>query len=248
MKRQIRAKLVMLYYEIAVLPGMDARLIDVAASMGMALLESKKKIDINDLQLPWKPIYSVLEKELFPKQRKTGMTNISATLLNLTEFSRRLFPPHEISAMLKCFLPRIASNLNSILATQAFCTHFLPISHPQYYLPAVFKLWESFNSEIWDGQWLDMMSRMATKHLDPEESNPAIVEKLKKDAEKSFTREDEPVRSNSIVEDVEMDAGDWRGIRKDVGIFSDAEWGFIMTKCLRAMGKLRFMHRCSSKI
>ena len=31
---------------------MDARLVDIAASMTMALLESKKKIDISDLQLP----------------------------------------------------------------------------------------------------------------------------------------------------------------------------------------------------
>lgn len=53
---------------------MDARLVDIAASMTMALLESKKKIDISDLQLPWRPIYAILEKELFPKQRKTGLT------------------------------------------------------------------------------------------------------------------------------------------------------------------------------
>ena len=237
MKREIRAKLAMLYFEIAVLPGMDARLVDVAASMGMALLESKKKIDISDLQLPWRPIYAVLEKELFPKQRKTGLTNISSTLLNLTEFSQRFFPPHEVSAMLKCFLPRISSNLNSILATQAFCTHFLPTSHPQYYLPAVFKLWEAFNSEIWDGQWLDMMCRLSIKHVNPLESDPAIVEKLKEVAEQDYARGD-PAPSNSIVEDVEMgeSAGEWGGIRKDVGIFSDVEWGFIMTKCLRAMG------------
>lgn len=56
------------------LPGMDARLVDISANMAIALLESKKRIDISDLQLPWRPIYAILEKELFSKQRKTGMT------------------------------------------------------------------------------------------------------------------------------------------------------------------------------
>lgn len=53
---------------------MDARLVDIACIMAMSLLESKKRIDISDLQLPWRPIYAILDKELFPKQRKTGLT------------------------------------------------------------------------------------------------------------------------------------------------------------------------------
>lgn len=74
MKRTIRAKLAKLYFELAVLPGMDARLVEIAATMCMTLLESKKRIDISDMQLDWRPIYKILEKELFPKQRKTGLT------------------------------------------------------------------------------------------------------------------------------------------------------------------------------
>lgn len=53
---------------------MDARLVDIAANQAIALLEPKKRIDISDLQLPWRPIFAILEKELFPKQRKTGLT------------------------------------------------------------------------------------------------------------------------------------------------------------------------------
>lgn len=135
--------------------------------------------------------------------------------------------------MLKCFLPRISSNLNSILATQAFCVHFLPLSHPQYYLPVVFKLWEAFNSEIWDGQWLDLMERLAVKHLNPVESDPDIVEELRTMSKNQYPSEGTGV---SEMEDVQMGDGAWVGIRKDVGIFSETEWAFIMTKCLRAMG------------
>lgn len=45
--------------------------------MAMSLLESKKRIDISDIRLPWRPIFAILEKELFPKQRKTGLTYVA---------------------------------------------------------------------------------------------------------------------------------------------------------------------------
>lgn len=64
-----------------VLPGMDARLVDIAANQAITLLEPKKRIDISDLQLPWRPIFAILEKELFPKQRKTGLTLVAFSLV-----------------------------------------------------------------------------------------------------------------------------------------------------------------------
>jgi proteasome activator subunit 4 len=74
MKRQIRAKLARFYYELTVMPGMDPRLVDLTANMTMTLIESKKRIDIRDLQLPWRPLYNLLDRELFRKQRESGMT------------------------------------------------------------------------------------------------------------------------------------------------------------------------------
>lgn len=271
MKRELRAKLARLYFELSVLPGMDARLVDIAVNQAIALLEPKKKIDISDLQLPWRPIYAILEKELFPKQRKTGITNLATTLLSLVEYSQRFFPPHEIPAMLATFLPRLSPNLNSIVATQAFCTHFLPVSHPQYYLPAVFKLWEAFSSDIHDEQWLDFVERLAVLHMDPRTSHPDIVDELRqmvKDAGE-FVGDDvkgpgappPPTRVEDLLEEhayahrktgipayifgmeegIQTPGGSpavpkWRGIRKDVGIFTEQQFAFIMTKCLRAMG------------
>jgi proteasome activator subunit 4 len=146
--------------------------------------------------------------------------------------------------MLKTFLPRLSSSLNSILATQAFMVHFLPLSHPQYYLPAVFKLWESFNSEIWDSQWLDFVERLCIKHLDSNQSDPDLVDELKTMAAQQYTSSGSTAMpSTASTDDSSMDDGtgstrtEWKGIRKDVGIFTDEQWAFLMTKCLRAMGK-----------
>jgi proteasome activator subunit 4 len=172
MKREIRAKLALLYYQLATLPGMDSRTVELAASMTMLLIESKKRIDIDDLVLPWKPLYHLLEKELvrdrvigrhpllkssvaaqFPKKRSTGKTAVAGTLLNLAAEVQRFFPPHEAPEMLSTFLPRLnGTKLDTIIATQAFMIHFLPLSHPTSWLPAVFRLWESFNSTVWDEQ------------------------------------------------------------------------------------------------
>ncbi|GAA5990324.1 hypothetical protein JCM11641_006250, partial [Rhodosporidiobolus odoratus] len=261
MRRDLRARLARLYFEISVLPGMDARLIDIAVNQAIALLEPKKRIDISDLQLPWRPLYDLLKKELFPKQRKTGLTNVATTLLSLVEYSQRFFPPHEIPAMLASFLPRLSPNLNSIIATQAFCTHFLPLSHPQYYLPAIFKLWEAFQSDIYDEQWLDFFERIAVKHVDPRESHPEIVDELRQMVKDKGEYVAEKVRVEDLLEDstythrqdgvpghgsgmqhgLKTPGGSaampkWRGIRKDVGIFTEEQFSFIMTKCLRAMG------------
>lgn len=153
--------------------------------------------------------------------------------------------------MLSTFLPRLSgTSLNSILATQAFCSHFLPLSHPQYYLAAIFKLWEAFHSGIWDEQWLDTVERLAVKHLDPGESDPKVVVELREKARErgEFVdgeeggRVEDMLADEAVEGDVEMDGqeegqeGEWQGIRKDVGIFTEQQFAFIMTKCLRAMG------------
>lgn len=103
---------------------MEIRLIELSSKMCMTLIESKKKLDIKDLVLPWKPLWLLLEKELFPKQRRTGLTNISTKLLDLAEFSQRFFDPNETEEMLKTFLPRLdGSELNvSIFRLYWSCT------------------------------------------------------------------------------------------------------------------------------
>lgn len=223
---------------------MDPRIIETTASTCMTLLANKKRIDINDLQLPWEPLYHVLELELFPKKRKTGITNISLTLLTLTEYCQRFFPPHEIPNMLATFLPRLdGSSLNSILATQSFMAHFLPISHPQEWLQPSFVLWEAFsNSQMYTEQWLDVISRLAEKHVDPNVSDPKHIERLRKLAQGKASGSSEPVgaaedsTTGTTKGDAAPPAEKWKGIRKDVGIFTHEQWDFLMSKMLRAMG------------
>lgn len=65
-----RVALVKLYYEVAVMPGMPANIMAVAAEALNYLTRSKAKLSITDLRLPWKPIYNLIFKELFLSRRK----------------------------------------------------------------------------------------------------------------------------------------------------------------------------------
>jgi proteasome activator subunit 4 len=74
---RIRAKLARLYYELSILPGIEPRLIRKSADMFSKLIagksDTRRKLEPEDLQLPWRPLWRVLQKELWPK---TGFLNL----------------------------------------------------------------------------------------------------------------------------------------------------------------------------
>lgn len=118
----------------------------------------------------------------------------------------------------------------SILAAQYYMLSFLPLSHPQSYLPALFRLWDSANSYVYDDRMLQFLSQLAEMHVDPSISDPRKVEEIPDDA-----RSEGEGRPDWPKEDLEP-KWKWSGIQQDVGIFSDREWNFIMCKCLASMG------------
>ena len=107
---------------------------------------------------------------------------------------------------------------------------FLPLSHPQSYLPMLFRTWESVNSYTYDERMLYFLSQLAELHIDPTVSNPARIEELPDDA-----RSEDEFRPNWSKSDLQHN-GAWEGIYKDVGIFAEDEWNFLMVKCLASMG------------
>lgn len=94
----------------------------------------------------------------------------------------------------------------------------------------LFRVWESVNSYQYDERMLYFLAQLAEMHIDPEVSDPASIEELPDDA-----RSEDEGRPNWSKEDLRHE-GRWSGIYKDVGIFSEDEWHFIMVKCLASMG------------
>jgi proteasome activator subunit 4 len=73
MAKTTRAKLVRLYYELCLLPAVEPRIIRGWADMISRLLANKsclkRKLEAEDLQLPWQPLWRALQKEIWPLKR-----------------------------------------------------------------------------------------------------------------------------------------------------------------------------------
>lgn len=118
-----RIALVKLYYELVTTPGLPSHILSVAADALNVLTRSKKKLSIEDIRLPWKPVFDLLSKELFLSRRKFELKSVLSWLLLCPswpsmEFSqipaymgyiadcvRRFYHPVAAEAMLEIFLP-----------------------------------------------------------------------------------------------------------------------------------------------
>lgn len=68
--RDKRIRLATLYFELCTIPGMPINVIAACADSFVLLTRSRKKLSIDDLRLPWKPIYNILKQDLFLTRRE----------------------------------------------------------------------------------------------------------------------------------------------------------------------------------
>nr|ODN78210.1 proteasome activator subunit 4 [Cryptococcus depauperatus CBS 7841] len=267
MKRQIKIKLIFLYYEIIFIPGISSSLIEDVANQFITLV-SDRSLTIYDLRIPWRPLFDALYEELFPHPNRLSRhsINLAPTLLNVAEESQRFFHPGDVDDILEAILPNLQNNMDSILATQAFLVHFLPITHCQKWLPVLFRLWSGLNSGLWDDQASDIMGQLAILHVDPRRSDPSLVSKIPRSLQNDpyFDRINPSIRNQArnhharqldvegkvdedsdgltywmipslVGTETSLTDPEWKGIRKDIGIFTDQQFEFIMSKCLRSL-------------
>ena len=166
----------------------------------------------------------------------------------MTESCQRFFHPSETDAMLEAFLPMMdGNNINTVIATQAFLVHFLPLTHPQKWLPTMFKFASSFNSATYDDQMLDLLARLAELHSNPAVSDPA---RLKADYVYSAGPDEDMEDQNGSPETLSLGDngasrsneladtdGSWKGIWRDVGILGEDEFKSVVTTALKSMGQ-----------
>lgn len=83
-------------------------------------------------------------------------------------------------------------------------TSFLPPTHTHLYLPALFKLWEAFNSSVMDDRLLELAGSLSEEH----------------------------------VAGLSGTAGEDGGAKwKEIGIWSESEWKFLIGKGLGSMSR-----------
>ncbi|EGN99641.1 hypothetical protein SERLA73DRAFT_159863 [Serpula lacrymans var. lacrymans S7.3] len=228
--KEKRMKLAKLYFHVSTTPGMSTQIVAICADGLSTLTRSKKKLSIEDMRLPWKPIYDILSQDLFLSRRQFEYNQLSWCMGYIADIVRRFFHPAAIDEMLATFVPLInGTDLNSILSSQYYLLTFLPLTHPQSYLPMLSRLWESINSYMYDDRMLHFLSRLAEMHVDPDISDPAKFETIPDDE-----RSEGEGRPKWCRDDLKEDHA-WSGLYKDVGIFTEHEWHLIMCKCLASM-------------
>ena len=265
-----RIKLAKLYFHMSITAGMPTQIIATCADGFKALTKSKHKVTIEDMRLPWKPIYDILNQDLFLTRRQFEyslvvfrlgtflMANYVYIIVNyhgVWDTLQRIHAGFSILPQsMKCFLhfslklmarswmcvlcPLFKADIRlisipfiqTILSSHYYITTFLPLSHPQYYFPMLFRLWESINSYLYDERMLQFISQLTEMHTDAEISNPRRIEMIPDD--EISDGEGRP-RWDSETKN----QGPWHGLYKDVGIFTEHEWNFLMCKCLASMGE-----------
>ncbi|KAF5377624.1 hypothetical protein D9615_005155 [Tricholomella constricta] len=207
-KRVLLAKL---YFHVSTIPGLSTQMVATCADAFRTLTKSKTKITIEDMRLPWKPIYEILKSDLFLTRRQFEYTQLSWCMGYIADHARRFFSPAAIEEMLSTFVPLLdGTQLDNILAPQYYLLTFLPLTHPQSYLPMLFRM-------------------LAEMHVDPAVSDPRKIAELPDD--ERVEGEDRP---RWTQEEVKGEAT-WTGLYKAVGIFSEHEWHLFMCKCLASM-------------
>ncbi|KAG9123719.1 hypothetical protein FRC07_014176 [Ceratobasidium sp. 392] len=167
MPRQTRAQLAKLYYELCILPGIEPnRYQEWADILGQLIYTkpgNKRRLELEELQLDWLSLWDRCRREIWPSQRAVDSSrNVVNILLHVAETSRLYYPPSETPKMLDVFIPLITRD--SIQTLILVITSFISPSHPEVYMPALFKIWEAFNSTVLDDRLIHVMGNLAEEH------------------------------------------------------------------------------------
>ncbi|KAJ7462735.1 armadillo-type protein [Mycena galericulata] len=143
LSKSIRAKLVHLYYELILLPGIDAR-------------TCRNWVHMFN-RLPWQPLWRIVKKELWPSGRKRSDLG-GRNMLNLL-----LFTAGACQDMLAVFVPLITRS--TMVGMFPVLVSFVPPTHIHLYLPTLLAFSKGFNSTIIDERILELAGELSEEHV-----------------------------------------------------------------------------------
>jgi proteasome activator subunit 4 len=179
--RSTRVKLVQLYYELALAPGLDYLVAERFASMFMVLTKRKHYLRPGkELTLDWRPLYRELKHFVLPSEsggsHPPSVKRNIRTLTKMCTFAQLYFDPQDIPKLFEELLPFFSTSfsegafvvvglLNLLLPTNS-PPDDRPDLLPQEYLPTFFHMWSLVNrSKLLDIHFIDVISRLARDSL-----------------------------------------------------------------------------------
>lgn len=175
--KEQRVKLVKLYYELALAPGIDPSVGERFASMFMLLTKRKHYLQpLKDLTLDWRPLFREIKIFVIPAEsgliQTTNLKRNIKTLTKLSSFAQLYFDPEDIPAMLDEIMPHFTMSFTEgAFVVTGLLNLLLPTAPPppnrkdllpQEHLPTYFHMWSLLNrSKSADVAFLDLFSRIA---------------------------------------------------------------------------------------
>ena len=176
-----RVKLVKLYYELALAPGIDPSVAERFSSMFMLLTKRKHYLrPVRDLVLDWRPLWREIKFFVLPNEsgalQSSGLKRNIKTLTKMASFAQLYFSPDETPEMLDEILPYftmsftegafvVIGSLNLLMPTSSTDVEKKDF-RPSHYLPLYFHLWSLVNrSRLVDVAFVDFFSRLARDSL-----------------------------------------------------------------------------------
>lgn len=181
--RELRVKLVKLYYMLALAPGINPTTADRFATMFMVLTKKKTYLKPGtDVVLDWRPLWKDIKCVVLPSETGAHQSSRRRLARNLTKFcgfAQHFFDPRERKAMFEEILPYFTTSdvsgafivvgvLNMLMPT-TIARAGVPQLYPQDFLPTFFHLWSLVNrSRTFDVQFIDIFSRLAREAVQNE--------------------------------------------------------------------------------
>ncbi|KAL7621833.1 Proteasome activator BLM10 [Parahypoxylon ruwenzoriense] len=180
MPRELRARLVRLYFHLSLAPGLDAAAADRFPKMVVTLIRRKQALKPEqDLTLDWRPLWKELKALVLPGEaaahhgsRRRGIKNLRKLCL----YSQLYFDPKERRAILEEVLPYFSTSdiqnayivigvLNVLMPTTP-APPTEPQSQPSDFIPTFFHIWSLMTrSKVVDNAFIDIFSRIARDYL-----------------------------------------------------------------------------------
>ncbi|KAI1380080.1 hypothetical protein F4677DRAFT_250635 [Hypoxylon crocopeplum] len=180
MPRELRAKLVKLYFHLSLAPGLDNASADRFSKMVVTLIRRKQALKPEvDLILDWRPLWKELKALVLPGEaaahhssRRRGVKHLRKLCL----YSQLYFDPRERRTILEEVLPFFSTSdlqnayivvgLLNILMPTTPAPPTEPQSQPSDFIPTFFHLWSLMTrSKVVDNAFIDIYSRIARDYI-----------------------------------------------------------------------------------
>ncbi|XP_043911057.1 proteasome activator complex subunit 4 [Protopterus annectens] len=165
-------------YELVTVPRLEISMMQGFARLLINLLKKKELLSRADLQLPWRPLYDMVESILYSKTEHLGLNwfpnSVESILKTLVKCCRVYFPDDATAEMLEEWRPLMCPFDVTMQKAISYLELFLPTSLPCELHHKGFKLWfeELMNLWIsvqslpqWEGHLVSLFARLANDNI-----------------------------------------------------------------------------------